>query len=186
MSSAADPERSISPPSVPKRPKGVVLAAATGLVGAALTGALVGGVLMAGGHSPAATDGVSQIAAVDLIDLTAAAATLDPAAGAGLIADAKACHAPLAIVTLSKAPDGGGIVRIRSGAYLSPPFGVVDAPQRIAIPFPAPYAEGHGTLSVEGAARGVQLTLYPTWSAASLSGKGAINVTWRTDNPCGK
>jgi hypothetical protein len=89
-------------------------------------------------------------------------------------------------MTLTRQPGAaGGTIRVRSGAYLSPAFRVTDVAQRIAIPFPTPYATGAGTLSVEGAATGVQLTLYPTWTAAQLSGAGVINLIWRTDKPCG-
>jgi hypothetical protein len=43
-------------------------------------------------------------------------------------------------VTLVKAPGSpSGTVRVRSGSYLSPAFHVTEAPQRVAIPYPAPY-----------------------------------------------
>jgi hypothetical protein len=184
MNSAADPGSSAR---AKTGPKGAIQAVATGLAGAALSGALVGAILMSGGQArPSPAPGVMQISIVDPADLTGAASTLDASSAAALVAEAKACHAPLAVVTLSRAAGAGpGIVRIRSGSYLSPPFSVNETAQRIAIPFPDAYAVGHGTLSVEGAATGVQLTLYPTWSQPSLSGKNVINVTWRPDNPCG-
>jgi hypothetical protein len=151
-----------------------------------LTGAIAGGVLMSGGQSPPAVTDASQISSVDPVDLAGAGTTLAAEKQAALIAEAKACRAPLAVLTLSRAAGAaGGVIRIRSGSYLSPAFRVGDAPQRIAIPFPAPYAAGRGALSVEGEATGVQLTLFPTWAAANLAGKGAINLVWRTDKPCG-
>lgn len=186
MSSAAGPDARATHAGAPARLKGASQALVAASVGVLLTGAIAGGVLMSGGRpTPSVTD-ASQISTVDPGDLAGAASTLAAENQASLIADAKACRAPLAVMTLSKATGAaGGVIHIRSGSYLSPAFRVGDAPQRIAIPFPAPYPAGRGTLSVEGEATGVQLTLYPTWSAANLASKGAINLVWRTDKPCG-
>jgi hypothetical protein len=186
MSSAADPGSGASTRVAPTGLKGTARTFAAASVGILLTGAIAGGVLISGGRSPPAATDASQISSVDPVDLAAAGSTLTAENQAALIAEAKACRAPLAVLTLSRAAGAdGGVIRIRSGSYLSPAFRVGDAPQRIAIPFPAPYAAGRGTLSVEGEATGVQLTLFPTWSAATLTGKGAINLVWHTDKPCG-
>jgi len=166
--------------------RGATQAFAAASVGILLTGAIAGGVLISGGQSPPALGDASEISTIDPVDLAAAGTTLAAENQAALIGEAKTCRAPLAVLTLSRAAGAdGGVIRIRSGSYLSPAFRVGDAPQRIAIPFPAPYAAGRGTLSVEGEATGVQLTLFPTWSAANLAGKGVINLVWHTDRPCG-
>jgi hypothetical protein len=89
------------------------------------------------------------------------------------------------MMTLTKTPGAaGGVIRVHSGAYVSPPFRLGDAPQRVAVPFPAPYAAGHGQMWVEGVASGVELTLYPTWTAPQLAGRGLINLIWNTDKAC--
>jgi hypothetical protein len=167
--------------------KGVVTAIIGPLAGAVLTGIIAGSVLAGGAIQPRAPTVGSEIATVAPADLTGAAATLNPQSAGQLSAEARSCRAPLAVMTLSKAPGTqGGAVRIRSGSYLSPSFTVSDAAQRIAIPFPTPYATGHGQVTVEGAATGVQLTLTPTWSATTLQGMGVINLIWNTGKPCGK
>ena len=187
MSLASGPDSGGSNTSATVTRKGAGLAATVGVVGVLLTGAIVGGMLVSGGQSPRAVAGTERITTVDPADLGAAANTLTVANQAALMADAKSCRAPLAVMTLTKtAGTTGGMIRIRSGSYLSPAFSVTDSPQRIAIPFPAPYAAGHGILSVEGAATGVELTLYPTWSAPNLDGAGIINLVWDTNKPCGK
>ena len=77
-----------------------------------------------------------------------ASKTLDPASSEQLAARAKECSVPLAHVAIWKiAGTSGGIIRIRSGNYVSPPFNLTEAPQRVAIPFPAPYPTGQGVIS---------------------------------------
>ena len=167
--------------------KGIVTAIIGPLAGAVLTGIIAGSVLAGGAIRPGAPTGTAEIATVASADLTGAAGTLNPQSATALSAEARSCRAPLAVMTLSKASGAqGGAVRIRSGSYVSPSFTVSDVPQRIAIPFPTPYATGHGQITVEGAATGVQLTLTPTWSATTLQGMGVINLLWNTDKPCGR
>ena len=166
--------------------KGVVTAIIGPLAGAVLTGIIAGSVLAGGAIRPGVPTSTAEIATVAPADLTGASSTLNPQSAAALSAEARSCRAPLAVMTLSKASGAqGGAVRIRSGSYVSPSFTVSDAPQRIAIPFPTPYATGHGLITVEGAATGVQLTLTPTWSPTTLQGVGIINLIWNTGKPCG-
>lgn len=158
------------------------------LVGAVITGALVGGIVASGrigsgsqpsGGSEPALEKVTQV------ELANATVTLDPATAQQVVADAKSCKAPVAWVMLTKQPgSAGGSVRIRSGAYLSPPFHVTDVPQRIAIPYPAPYETGRGVLWVIGESSGLAIDLYPRWSIPSLNGAAAINVVWTPGDPC--
>jgi hypothetical protein len=162
-----------------------------GLVPAAI--AFVGGMLTVGtlvlvsnsSSEPASIPGASALVTVAATDIAAATPTIDPAAAAGLAAEAKDCRVPLAQVTISKSPGTrGGIIRIRSGKYISPPFQVTDKPQRVAIPFPAPYATGHGVLSIDGNAGGVQISLFPAWNLQTLNGSAAHNVVWTPNKPC--
>jgi hypothetical protein len=106
--------------------------------------------------------------------------------GAGTASeDARQCKTPLAFVTVVAGPDASpGSIRIRSGGYLSPSVLVTASPQRIAIPFPAPYPTGRGVLSVEGTARDLTVWLSPGWRAAALDGAAQINVDWTPENPC--
>src|SRR5215475_456253 len=118
-------------------------------------------------------------------DITTALSTLDPATSKAAVEDAKSCKAPLAWVTLVKRPGSrGGMVRINSGTYLSPPFQLTDAPQRIAIPYPAPYPTGRGVLSLVGDADEVWFYLTPGWFIPTLKGTASINVHWTPGNPC--
>jgi hypothetical protein len=118
-------------------------------------------------------------------EITDAARTLDPGSSAQLAARAKECSVPLAYVVISKAADAsGGTIRIRSGSYLSPAFNLADAPQRIAIPFPAPYPTGRGVISVEGEANGAVISISPAWRINSLLGSDRLDVVWNPVNPC--
>ena len=151
-------------------------------LGAALTGAALAGALSIGAPlSSGASAELSPIAAAQLDD---AARTLNPAQTGQLVADAKSCKIPLAYVSLWTADGSPQTVRIRSGNYVSPPFALTGAPQRVAIPFPAPYAAGRGTLSIEGQGRNVAVSLTPAWSVASLVGQATTNVIWTPKNPC--
>jgi hypothetical protein len=158
------------------------------VVGAVVTGLLAAAVIIPrqieseskslGGTEP-------TLAKVAAVELDSAVVTLDPATSQQAVADAKACKAPIAWVTLTKQPGtAGGSVRIRSGPYLSPPFHVTDVPQRIAIPYPAPYETGHGVLWAIGEGGGLAVDLYPRWNIPSLNGATAINVVWTPTDPC--
>ena len=76
------------------------------------------------------------------------------------------------------------MVRIRSGAYLSPAFHVTGVPQRIAIPYPSPYSAGRGVLSLVGDANDLWFYLTPGWFIETLNGAASINVVWTPGNPC--
>jgi hypothetical protein len=102
------------------------------------------------------------------------ARTLDPATSEKLASRAKECSVPLAQVAIWKTPGAsGGAIRIRSGSYISPVFTLNDTPQRVAIPFPAPYASGQGLISVEGAADGAVISISPAWTSIHQSNRPA-------------
>jgi len=151
--------------------------------------AVAGGVLTAGAlfliSNNTSTGDSSNLSIVAASDIPAATETLDPATSGQLAAGAKNCTVPLAYVRITKRPDAaGGVIRIRSGNYVSPPFQMTDAPQQVAIPYPAPYPTGHGTISIEGNASGALVSLYPTWNVETVSGSAARNVIWKPGNPC--
>lgn len=151
--------------------------------------AVVGGALTAGAlgwvSSNISTQAESTLSTVAVTDIGAAAGTIDPAMATRFADEAKSCKVPLAQLTIAKLPGAsGGTIRIRSGSYLSPPFQLTDAPQRIAIPFPAAYPVGHGEISVEGNASGAMISLLPGWALASVNGSAVHRVFWKTGNPC--
>jgi hypothetical protein len=184
----SSPPPKIDPPEHDKPPGSGFGPLFIALAGAAITATVIAGA-MATDRTVAASQASSSaeptLAKVATVDLAGAAVTLDPAVSQQAVSDAKACKVPIAWVTLAKLPGGtGGTVRIRSGSYLSPAFAVSDAPQRVAIPFPAPYETGRGVLWMVGEAKGLDVRLYPGWSTPSLDGAAPINVVWTPKDPC--
>jgi hypothetical protein len=118
-------------------------------------------------------------------DLGAAATTLTPSVAGALIEDAQRCKIPLASLTIARGSAAlGGMIRIRSGNYVSPYFIVTDAVQRIAVPYPAPYGSGAGTFVIEGNATGAIVGLTPTKVMLELPGSQSVPVVWRAVSPC--
>ncbi len=154
-------------------------------------GLLTAGALTLASHSTstashgASTAGVSDLSTVATADIGSAVETLSPAVSSQLTAEAKSCNAPLAYVSIAKAPgSAGGNIRIISGSYVSPSFQLTDAPQRVAIPFPAPYPMGQGTIGIEANSNGAIISLRPAWTVAAINGSAIRNVIWKTGNPC--
>lgn len=116
-------------------------------------------------------------------DITAALPTLDPGTSKAAVDDAKNCKVPLAWVTLTQRNGHGGMVRVRSGQYLSPPIKLTAAPQRVAIPYPAPYPTGRGVLTLVGEADQVGFYLTPG-GVHDVNGTYPVNVRWQVRNPC--
>jgi hypothetical protein len=155
-------------------------------VGAVLIVAAVGLVAMKTDLGiPTGNSAQPTVSFVDQRDIGAAATTLTPSAAGALIDEAQRCKIPLVSVMISRgtAPIGGTI-RIRSGSYVSPYFAVTETMQRIAVPYPAPYGSGAGTLVIEGTANGAILGLTPTRTLTELPGAQSIPVVWRAASPC--
>jgi hypothetical protein len=175
-------------PSNGKR-RGFFGAAIITIFGAIVTGGIVTATMvpgLIGTPSGPAGDAEPTLVALAPSEIPAALPTLDPATSKAAVEDAKACKAPLATTVLVKRPGSpGGMVRIRSGSYLSPPIQLTDAPQRIAIPYPAPYPTGRGVLSLVGDADEVWFYLTPGWFVQTVKGTASINVHWTPGNPCG-
>ena len=139
------------------------------------------------GTEPAPPPGSISLSLIPTREVDQATPTLDPQVAAAMAAEAKACRVPMAYVTLAaNGPNqhSNSIVRIRSGNYLSPPFLLTPQPQRVAIPFPAAYQAGQGTISLEGNARGVAAHLIPVWRTDYLIGRAPINVYWQPKPFC--
>jgi hypothetical protein len=136
------------------------------------------------GDKPAGVGEESTLEVLVPADINAALPTLDPGTSKVAVDDAKNCKAPLAWVTLTQRASGhGGMVRIRSGLYLSPPIKLSMTPQRIAIPYPAPYPAGRGVLTLVGEADQVGFYLRPG-GVLDVNGTYSVNVRWQVRNPC--
>src|SRR5215471_10174224 len=156
--------------------RGIMIIIIGALVTAGIATATVFPGLIGSKPSGPAGDAEPALSALAPTDIAIALPTLDPVTSKAAVDDAKSCKAPLAWVTLVKRPGSrGGMVRIRSGSYLSPPFQLTDAPQRIAIPYPAPYPTGRGVLSLVGDADEVWFYLTPGWFVRTLKGIASIN-----------
>jgi hypothetical protein len=136
------------------------------------------------GDKPASLGEESTLEVLIPADINAALPTLDPGTSKAAVDDAKNCKAPLAWVTLTQRPSGhGGMVRVRSGSYQSPPIKLTAIPQRIAIPYPAPYPTGRGVLTLVGEADQVGFYLTPG-GVHDVNGTYSVNVHWQVRNPC--
>ena len=95
------------------------------------------------------------------------------------------CRRPLAWISLV-APPGEPPSRIRliSGTYFSPVFEVTATPVRVAIPFPAPYETGRGTLTAIDVGGSATLSLLPSWRVSAQDGKTTRAVTWQPVKSC--
>jgi hypothetical protein len=166
----------------PGPPRRIVI----GIAGAIVTAGIAAVVLLPSitRDKPAAVGEESTLEVLVPADINAALPTLDPGTSKAAVDDAKNCKAPLAWVTLTQRPSGhGGMVRVRSGQYLSPPIKLTPAPQRIAIPYPAPYPVGRGVLSLVGEADQVGFYLTPG-IVQDVNGTYSVNVRWQVRNPC--
>jgi hypothetical protein len=175
-----------SPTAAPATAKSSNRPLIVGIVGGVLVAAAVGLTLMQAGidTGPGNADRPT-LSFVDQKDITDAAVTLTPSAAGALVDEAKRCNVPLATVTITKGTAAAGsTLRIRSGSYVSPFFTVTDAPQRVAVPYPAPFGAGAGTLTVEGSANGAILGLAPAKVIVSHPGSQSLPVVWRARKPC--
>jgi hypothetical protein len=167
----------------PGSSRGIVIGIAGGLVIAAIAAGVVLPRIV-GNNPPAAVGQESTLEVLVPADINAAIPTLDPGTSKAAVDDAKNCKVPLAWVTLTQRPGGnGGMVRVRSGNYLSPPIKLTPVPQRVAVPYPAPYPTGRGVLTLLGEADQVGLYLTPG-GVHDVNGAYSVNVRWQVRNPC--
>jgi hypothetical protein len=125
---------------------------------------------------------MSVLTEADDADITGALTTMDlPTAALAQFREAKdgGCRRPLAWVSLVSAPgDPPSHIRLISGTYYSPVFAVSATPVRVALPFPAPYETGHGTLTAIDVGGSTAISLLPTWRVSAQDGKTTRAVTW--------
>jgi hypothetical protein len=144
---------------------------------------LVGAVLLIGALArPVVRPALSETTQAQL---AAIAVTLDPVQAPDMVQRAQSCQVPLGHVAIWHDPGvSDAPVRVRSGGYTSPSFMLTSTPQVIALPYPAPYATGAGTLTILGSSKGVEMALTPTTAFANVAGAASVNVVWDTGNPC--
>jgi hypothetical protein len=100
-------------------------------------------------------------------------------------ADSRQCSYPMGFVSISTPGNpAGGTVSIRTSRYTSPKFHVSEVPQRIAIPNPLPQTGGIDTFSVDGDAKGLIVSLFPTAWMEPVNGSKTISVRWHPGPPC--
>jgi hypothetical protein len=173
----------------PGRPKGKKPGSSRGIwigiAGGLAIAGIAGIVVLPGlrGDKPASLGEESTLEVLIPADINAALPTLDPGTSKAAVDDAKNCKAPLAWVTLQRPSGHGGMVRVRSGSYLSPPIKLTSIPQRIAVPYPAPYPTGRGVLTLVGEADQVGFYLTPG-GVHDVNGTYSVNVHWQVRNPC--
>jgi hypothetical protein len=188
----AQPEVSAAPPvgqdrqepprgKKPGSSRGIVI----GIAGGIVIAGIAAGVLWprAGDQPPAGVGDESTLEVLVPGDINAALPTLDPGSSKTAVDDARNCKAPLGWVTLTQKNGHGGMVRIRSGTYVSPPIKLTPTPQRVAIPYPAPYPTGRGVLTLLGEADQVGFFLTPG-GIHDVNGTYSVNVRWQVRNPC--
>ena len=187
--SAGAPGGQDRPPQEPPRAKrpgssrGTVIGIAGAIVIAGIATAVVWPSVV-GGNKPAAVGEESTLEVLVPADINAALPTLDPGTSKAAVDDARNCKVPLGWVTLTQRPGGnGGIVRVRSGQYVSPPIKLTTTPQRVAVPYPAPYPAGRGVLTLVGEADRVGFYLTPG-GVHDVNGAYSVNVRWQVRNPC--
>jgi hypothetical protein len=157
------------------------------LVIAALSALAVGYWAQAGENAPgAAAANVSRVAEVAPQDVPAA---LDTVAGTpeqlAQYKNQEACSARLAWVTVVRSPgQPAGRIRLKSGTYVSPAFDLTDAPVRVALPYPAPYETGRGTIAVIGTTTDAIVALAPPWHVPAQGGLHVQEVTWTPAGAC--
>ena len=157
-----------------------------GIAGGIVTAGIAAAVVLPGvtRDKPPAAGEESTLEVLVPGDINAALPTLDPGSSKAAVDEARNCKAPLAWVTLTQRPGAhGGMVRVRSGPYLSPPIALTPTPQRVAIPYPAPYPVGRGVLSLVGVADQVGFYLRPG-VVQDVNGAYSVNVRWQVGNPC--
>jgi hypothetical protein len=166
----------------PGSSRGTLIGIAGGLVIAGIAAVVVLPSLV--GDKPAGVGEESTLEVLVPADINAALPTLDLGTSKAAVDDAKNCKVPLAWVTLTQRPSGhGGMVRIRSGNYLSPPIKLTTTPQRVAVPYPSPYPTGRGVLTLVGEADQVGFYLTPG-GVHDVNGAYSVNVRWQVRNPC--
>jgi hypothetical protein len=147
------------------------------MLGAGVAGGIVTGGVAGPWLANRPGDG-QQLETVPTAALPQVESTLAPEQAAHLVEAARLCHEPLARIAIWRRPGTPeGAVSIISGTYHSPSFPLTTTPSLVALPFPAPYASGHGRLTVVGGANELGIALRPPLHTA-MNGTLLVNVWW--------
>jgi hypothetical protein len=104
----------------------------------------------------------------------------------GLAAKRGGCPPHLAWISYALAPhQPRTTIRVESGRYASNVLPVTDIPQRVAIPFPAPYETGRGTLRLRKAGGAIVVALLPAWHVSASETEATQEVSWQPTSGCG-
>jgi hypothetical protein len=166
---------------------GLWLAAAAMTLSAIVCGTwLALGVGAANNPPGAAGSAASELSQVDDKDVDGAVATLDGnAAFVAQFRQSAGCSRPLAWVSLMRGPgQPPAKIRLQSGAYFSPIFDLSDSPARVAIPYPAPYESGHGSLTAFVIGGRAVVALLPAWQVSEQSSSRTRQVVWHPNKRC--
>jgi hypothetical protein len=129
----------------------------------------------------------AELAQVEPQDIDGALSTMSGSPGtmAQFRQRTDGCPLPLAWVSVALAPgQQAGTIRIRSGNYFSPIFTLGEAPVRVAIPYPAPYQVGTGTLAAMHTGGGAVIALAPAWLVPAENSAATRQVSWPVTNRC--
>jgi hypothetical protein len=170
-------------------PSGLPGLVAGGVASLATTLLLWAWVLPQLGQPPALQSGsaLAMLTEVAPEEIDAASAMLgaSPALLARLRQEDRKCGAHLAVVTAVHMPGQKPVsLRVKSGHWFSPLYKLSDVPVRIALPFPAHYAEGHGTLIIIREGGDAVVSLSPAWRLAGAEGPETREVSWIPDRAC--
>lgn len=174
-------------PRAERAPAGVPGAWAAALI--AIVAALIAGYLArpkAGVTDGAAPAGNSRLADVAPDEIAAALETVAVSSEEeAKFQTQRDCRRKLAWVTIAGLPNRpAGRIRLQSGNYISPAFDLTEVPVRVALPYPAPYPSGRGTIAVMGASADADVALTPPWRVAAQLGFQSREVTWTPVGSC--
>lgn len=174
--------------------KGAIAGVVAGTFGAAAI------VIAFGGPSDQRSARVGPVGSLELTqlsieDLPAALETVAPEQRAAVEQEIRACRRLAAMMSISSRPAipatattpevvGSGMVQIKSGDYLSPPFMVGAYPVKILVPMPALAPVLNGQMEVIGIAQNVRVEMTPPLDLSVLKGNVVQNVHWFADQPC--
>lgn len=137
------------------------------------------------GNAPTALN-VSDLTEVRPDEMTNALTTLNATQDQlRQLQERRSCGDRLAWVTIMRSPgQPAGQIRLQSGRYVSPAFELTDTPVRVALPYPAPYPVGRGTVAVLGTTVDAVVALTPPWPVSAKAGWHAREVTWTPSDDC--
>ena len=137
---------------------------------------------------PTNAPNVSDITEVAEPDIAGALTTMNlPDAALAQFREAKddSCRRPLAWVLVVSPPgEPPSRIRLISGNYFTPIFEVSATPVRVALPFPAPYETGRGTLTAVDIGGSAAVSLLPAWRVSATDGRTTHVVTWHPVKNC--